>query len=261
LKKLSLIAGGVAGLALATLLTTTSQAADHLDSASITNPMADINDVYTWMTTDGAKLNLVMTVSPGDPGTRTFGPSVQYVFHVTSKVGTTPAMTVAQPDTGATNNNVICTFVSNTDAQCWVVNGTTVKDYVHGDPSSAAGMTSASGKLKVHAGRHSDPFFFNLQGFRDTIKLVHDALAAGQLTTNAFGCVNGGVADVDATFAAARNKLSTLSTTPAAPCNMTEIDCFKPLNVMAIVVQVDKTLVNEGSNTILAIWGATHAAP
>lgn len=243
---------------MATLFASHSQAADHLDSASITNPMADINDVYTWMNNDATKLNLVMTVSPGDPGTRTFGPTVQYVFHVTSKAGG-PSMTVAQP--GGTQTNVTCTFASNTDAQCWVTTGTMTKAYVKGDPSAAAGMTSADGKIKVFAGRRSDPFFFNLQGFRDVIKIVKDAITAGQITTNMFGCINGGAAAVDATFATLRMKLSTLSTTPAAPCNATDIDCFKTLNVMAVVVQVDKTLVNATGNTIVGVWGSTHAAP
>ena len=256
MKKLSLIAGGVAGLAIATLFAGQSQAADHLDSASITNPMADINDVYTWMNNDATKLNLAMTVSPGDPGNRAFGPSVQYVFHVTSKTGG-PTMTVAQP--GGTETKVICTFASNTSAECWVTTGTTTKAYVKGDPSATTGMTSADGKIKVFAGRRSDPFFFNLQGFRDVIKIVKDAVTAGQLTRNAFGCINGGVAAVDATFATARSKLMTLSATPAAPCNATDIDCFKTLNVMAVVVQVDKTLVNATGNTIVGVWGSTHA--
>ena len=62
--------------------------ADHNDSTTLaTRAMGDINDVYAWMSADGGKVNLVMTVSPADPGDRTFGPSVQYVFHVTSKTG------------------------------------------------------------------------------------------------------------------------------------------------------------------------------
>ncbi|MBA3464096.1 MAG: DUF4331 family protein [Deltaproteobacteria bacterium] len=217
-----------------------------------------MNDVYTWMNNDATKLNLVMTVSPGDPGTRTFGPSVQYVFHVTSKMGG-PSMTVAQA--GGTKTNVTCTFASNTSAQCWVHADATIKAYVKGDPSAPAGMTSTDGKIKVFAGRRSDPFFFNLQGFRDVIQLFKDAITAGQLTRNPFGCINGGAAAVDATFATARNKLMTLSATPAAPCNATDIDCFKTLNVMAVVVQVDKTLVNATGNTIVGVWGSTHAAP
>jgi hypothetical protein len=260
LKKLSLIAGGVASLLLGTFLATrSSEAADHLDSASLaTNPMADINDVYTWMTSDMSKLNLVMTVSPGDPGTRAFSDAVQYVFHVWSRAGATPDLVVVRPGMG-TETNVVCTFTSDTAIQCWVVSGTTVKDYVKGDPTAAAGITSASGKLKVHAGRHSDPFFFNLQGFRNAISAVKGVLAGGTTTFNGAGCPDN---LNDTTTGTLRTVLSTQQTGTEMPmCSTTNIDCFAAFNVKAIVVQVDKTLVNEGSNHLLAVYGSTHAKP
>ena len=46
-----------------------------------------------------------------------------------------------------------------------------------------------------------------------------------------------------------------------APCNGSDVDCFKRLDVMAIVVQVDKTLLNQGNQTIVGVWASTHAAP
>ena len=263
MKKLSLIAGGVASLGLATLLATPSHAADHGDSATLlTNPMGDINDVYTWMNADASKINLVMSISPVDPGTRSFTDAVQYVFHVTSKAGG-PLMTVAQNMPTDVETKVICTFASNTSGQCWVVEGTTVKGYISGNPSATTGLTSADGKIKLFAGRRSDPFFFNLQGFRNAIKGVHDAAGAGQITVNAFGCPNGGAAGGDATFTGLRTALSTLQTTGTGvpACSTTEIDCFKAFNVLAIVLQVDKTLVNSGTNTVVSVWGTTHAKP
>jgi hypothetical protein len=40
-------------------------AADHMDAPAVTaEPAADINDIFTWMSADGANLNLVMTVFP-----------------------------------------------------------------------------------------------------------------------------------------------------------------------------------------------------
>lgn len=245
-------------MALGTVLATrSSEAADHLDSATLaTNGMADINDVYAWMTSDMSKLNLIMTVSPG-AGNGTFSDAVQYVFHVVSRTGATPGDVVAKPGTG-TETKVICTFTSDTAIQCWVVTGTTVKDYVTGDPSAAAGITSASGKLKVHAGRHSDPFFFNLQGFRNAITQVKAAVAGG-LTLDAAGCP---ATLPDANAAGLRGILSTQQTgteMPACPTN--NLDCFALFNVKAVVVQLDKTLVNEGTNTLLAVWGSTHAKP
>jgi hypothetical protein len=220
--------------------------------------MGDINDVYTWMTGDGLKLNLVMTVSPVDVTTRTFGPAVQYVFHVNSHPGTSGATVIAQPISGETK--VICTFTSNTAVQCWVVAGTTVKDYVTGDPSATAGLSSTDGKLKVFAGQRSDPFFFNLQGFRAAIAGVH--AAAPGLTFNANGCPNnltdvqvGGLVATLSGQAAA----SAAGVVPA--CSGTVKDCFATYNVKAIVVQVDKTLVLNGTDTFLSVWGSTHATP
>jgi hypothetical protein len=95
------------------LLATKGQAADHVDSPTLaTNPMADITDVYAWMT--GSNLNLVMDVSPSDDGTRSFAPAVQYVFHVTSKAG------LGVGDPGGTETQVILRFASNTSVECWV---------------------------------------------------------------------------------------------------------------------------------------------
>lgn len=264
MKKLSLIAGGVASLALGTVLATrSSYAADHLDAFSLaTNPLADINDVYSWMTSDASKLNLVMTVSPAEPaaGMRTFGPAVQYVFHVVSRTGTMPNQVVAMPAAGV-ETKVICTFASDTSVQCWVVSGTTVKDYVKGDPSAAAGITSASGKLKVHAGRHSDPFFFNLQGFRDAISTIAMRNATTPITFNPQGCPNNLLdAETQAVTALLTTQRPTVATA-VPPCPATTPDCFAGLNVKGLVVQVDKTLINDGANTLIAVWGSTHATP
>src|SRR6476620_2884426 len=95
----------------ALLLAGSGHAADHIDSDSLAAAplaMGDINDVYTWMSSDGSKVNLVMTVSPADPGGRSFGPGVQYVFHLTSKSGAAPDV-VGKPASGVTTT-VICTF-------------------------------------------------------------------------------------------------------------------------------------------------------
>jgi hypothetical protein len=247
LKKLAFL-GGVFGLGIGALLVAHStQAADHLDSpGAIANPMADITDVFAWNTSDAMKVNLVMDVSPGDPGTRHFDNTVQYVFHVSS--------TSAIDSQTRTETKVICTFASDTDAQCWV--GT--KDYVKGDPSAAGGMTSADGKVKVFAGRRADPFFFNLNGFKDTVATVVTVAGGGTLMTDGAGCptIDAGTASL------LRGKLTEGAQGPAthAPCSGSSANCFADLDVMAIVVQVDKTLLNEGTNKVLAVWGSTHAA-
>lgn len=253
-KKLALL-GGVAVFGCAALLVGRGHAADHIDSSTLataTNAMADINDVYSWMSTDG-KVNLVMTVSPADPGGRSFGPGVQYVFHATSKAGDAAAVVGAA---GGVETRVVCTFASATSGQCWVTSGNTVKDWVMGDPSDPAGIASTSGKIRFFAGRRSDPFFFNLQGFRNTVSAV--ASAAPGLTFDAAGCPSN---LPDATAGVLRTTLAATDPTGDAPCPNNEADCFADFNVMAIVVQVDKSLLNQGTNTFIGVWGSTHTAP
>ncbi|MEJ7599327.1 MAG: DUF4331 family protein [Kofleriaceae bacterium] len=262
MKKLAYL-GGVAGAGIVAALvaTQTGYAADHLDSSTLaTNPLADLNDVYTWMNGDASKVNLAMTISPADTG-RAFGPDVQYVFHVTSKSG----LGVLVPDGKETR--VICTFASSTSAECWIADDSGTKDYVTGDPSNTAGITSTSGKVRLFAGRRSDPFFFNLQGFRDAVGAVRALPAA--TTFDAAGCpTKCGAADATQCGTAAgaiRGLLSGQRPVPPTPpvpaCPINNKDCFINLNVLAIVIQVDKTLFNTGSNTSLAVWGSTHATP
>jgi len=258
LKKLALL-GGTAGLGLVALLAWqhSTQAADHLDSDTLApNPLADVNDVYAWMTTDATKLNLVMSISPIDMGDRTLSNAVQYAFHVTSKEG----LGVATP--GGTETLVTCVFSSNTAGECWVSEGATVKDYVTGDPSNTAGMTSVDGKLKVFAGRRSDPFFFNLAGFNKVVAGTKAAIASGMLQVDAAGCPTAcpnGDTDCSGTAQQFRQTLKAPAVAGDEPCAVGATDCFATLNIIGIVVQVDKTLVNAGTNTSVGVWGSTHA--
>jgi hypothetical protein len=258
LKKLAFI-GSALGLGLGVLFVVhTSQAADHGDApGTAANPMADINDVYTWMTSDGNKVNLVMTVSPADDGQRHFGPTIEYVFHVRSSVDFAHAGT-------STETNVICKFADDTHAQCWVG----ANHYIAGNPSGA-GITSGDGKIKLFAGRRSDPFFFNLQGFRDAVKAVDNAEGSNgsglDILKDAAGCPNLGLA-TPGTPAAIRGLLQEgpQGSAAGAPCSQgsgsADRDCFINLNVMAIVLQVDKTLLTPGG-PVVGVWGSTHTAP
>jgi len=235
------VALGLGGAAL--LVAHNSQAADHLDSPTLaTEPLADINDVFVWMTPDATKVNLAMSVSPGDDGTMPFSPSVLYVFHVSS------VMAVGQ---AGTETQVICKFNNNTDGACWI-GASPSKDYVSGDPSNTAGITSASGKVRLFAGLRSDPFFFNLQGFLDTVKTVDNATG---LTADAAGCPQLD----DATGGALRGLLQEpANASAAAPCATDSNDCFAHLNAKLIVLQIDKTLLNVSGQTTLAVWGSTN---
>lgn len=195
------------------------------------NPMADITDVYSWMT--GSNLNLVMNVSPFDDGNRSFGPGVLYVFHLTSK----PELT----SPGGTETKVTLRFASNTSVECWVTGATGTKDYVTGDPSNTAGVTSTLGKIKVFAGRRSDPSFFNATGFASAVAAIK--LLPGFMQPDADGCPER---TLPGSALSIRNVLAT------GP------DAFATANVMSIVVQLDKSLVNTPATPTVGVWGSTH---
>jgi hypothetical protein len=228
----------------------------------MSQPMADINDVFAWVDAGGAKLNLAMTVSPFDDGSHHFGSSVQYVWHLTrNETLPTTLATIAAGE----ESKVICTFASDTDGQCWVVDPAgKLLDYVKGDFSASTGKASAGGMLKVFAGRRSDPFFFNLGGF----VLARTALE-GSCGTN-MPCpgliptyATPGCPKISGAQAA---PLYGLVTNPPAadvantPCKAGQADCFATANVMAIAVQVDKSLIVTDDKQILGVWGSTHAA-
>jgi hypothetical protein len=255
LKKLAFL-GGAAGLGLLALLATQrGHAADRLDSPMVAStPMADINDVYAWM--DGTNLNLAMSVSPSDDDTRAFGPDVQYVFHVHSRRG------IGIDEGQGTETRVICTFESSTSAQCWVVAGSVTRDYIKGDPSHTDGIVSQSGKVRLFAGRRSDPFFFNRQGFLAAVAAVKQRLGTAPTPTlDAAGCPNNLSNAEVAMFAG--NLGAVLP--PGPECSAVDpanpADCFAGLNVQIVLVQLDKDLVNSGNNRAVGVWASTHRAP
>lgn len=217
-----------------------ARSADHLDSpATRAEPAADINDLYTWM--DGTNLVLALTVFPaataatadGGPGAQ-FSNMVQYVIHTSS--GTALGATTA-------NENLICTFDAAQKISCWL--GT--DEYVTGNAGATTGLASADGKLKVFAGLRADPFFFNLAGFKNAVATVESA--ASGLTFDVAGCpaLDG------PTAALLRTQLQT------SPDGGPPADFFAPLNGLAIVASIDKTLVTKGG-PILSTWASTHAA-
>jgi hypothetical protein len=212
--------------------------------------MADINDVYAWLTSDGAKVNLALTVSPADDGSRHFGDTIQYVFHIEQHTAFGAA---------GTESKIICTFASDTNGQCWLVdaNGELV-DYVSGDLSAVAGKAAGSNKFRVFAGRRSDPFFFNLSGFLTAKRTVNGASAS--LTFDK-GCPQFGATDTVPMTLRTQLAATPDNTTENGPCAQGVKDCFATFNVMAIVIQVDKDLVIDPANKILSVWASTHAAP
>ena len=217
----------------ALLFTSAAVAADHQDGAAVlTDPASDINDVFAWTSPDGTKLNLVMDVFPAATSAGKFSNVVQYVFHTTSSPGYGMA--------NGGSEDILCTFDTAQTISCWGGG-----EYAHGDASNTAGITSASGKLRVFAGLRDDPFFFNLDGFKATASAVHNA--AGSLTFDAAGCPALDSATSNALVTQLRSK----------PGGGAPEDHFKGLNTLAIVIQIDRTLVTKGGSTV-GVWASTN---
>jgi len=212
----------------------TGFAADHIDAPGTTaDPTADITDVYAWMNTDADKLNLVMNVHHMAGTDATFSEAVAYVMHVNSST----AFGAAQTET-----TVICQFYTADRIECWAGD-----EYVTGDPSDTDGIESASGNMRVFAGRRDDPFFFELTGFRATVTAA--VAAAPTLTFDTEGCP-----DIDDTTSAALVAQLSHGMNGAAASNT-----FAGSSILSIVVQLDKTVVDEGG-PVLSVWGSTHTS-
>lgn len=237
--KWMVVVGG-ACLATAVIHPRLARSADHGDApATLAEPAADINDVYAFLPpaelAAGGATHVIfaMTVFPAAPADAKFSDTVQYVLHAQSGAG--------YPTT-TSDYNIICQFDTGTPqkASCW--GGT--DEYVTGDASQAGGITSADGKFKVFAGLRADPFFFNIDGFKDAVATVQGV--APFLTFNDAGCpaVDG---------ANSNTLVQKLSHTDGGAA----VDHFAKLNGLGIVVQIDKTLVTKGG-PVLSAWGSTH---
>jgi hypothetical protein len=209
-------------------------AADHGDVPAAGNdPTADITDLYAWMSADRSKLNLVLDVMSNAGPTATFSPAVAFVFSVSS------SQAYGSPQQSAP---LTCKFIDTTNIECWL--GT---EYVVGNPNVAEGITSASGKLRVYAARRDDPFFLEYTGFSNAVNEAVKQAGAGKV-----GFLQG-CATLTPDQQTALFGLLTHGADGAPPSNT-----FAGQAVLALVVQVDKTLVN-GGGPILSVWASTHS--
>ena len=235
-----------AAAAAAFLIPALALAADHQDGpAAKADPASDITDLFAWMSGDGAKVNLAMDVFPAANASSKFSNTTQYVFHTAAH----PAFGTAS----ASTQDIVCTFDATQKISCWV--GSTL---VRGDASSTNGLVSADGKVKVFAGLRDDPFFFNIDGFKDAAADVH--ASAGALTTgNAFnssGCPD--LSGKPSGSALTYQQILFADLTHTGHGANPPVDHFKGLNVLAIVLQVDKTLILQGGGPLISVWGSTN---
>lgn len=152
----------VQACAVSTAFIGVTNASDHLDTPTvITNPRADIGDLYAWTSVDGRQLNLVMTIVGHD-----FSDALDYVFHVDSgkQFGATTATTA-----------ITCRFKSQTAVNCRAGNA----DVASGDPSQEHGLQGKKRRMRVFAGLRDDPFFNNVKGTRAAYRVGAGALENG----------------------------------------------------------------------------------
>lgn len=141
-------------LALTTLLSAPLSASDHLDTQAVRDdPAADIGDLYAWMSPDGLRLNLVMTIVG-----KKFSDHVRYAFRIDSgqALGKTSATSMIE-----------CDFNSAVAPEC------------HLDQEQR--------HFRVFAGLRDDPFFNNVRGTRAALNVAAAALKAG-VRRDAAGC-------------------------------------------------------------------------
>lgn len=219
-----LAASGTAGLVHAA----SHSEAPFIDSPSFTAtlPRPDLTDVFAWMTGE-RRLALAMGWVPDAAADARFVPGVQWAFHL-----------AGAPSFGAAagaETAVVCTFDEAQAVSCWAGD-----EYVHGDARGEAGVTSASGRMRVFTGRRDDPFFFYETGFRQA---AGDLVAAGA-TRDAAGC--------PAHDAAAVARIGRALTSGST-------DELAGDAVLMLVVELDPALVT-ADGPLVSVWASTHLA-
>ena len=214
-------------LLLALLAPLACMASDHLDSPTvIADSRTDIGDLYAWTSTDGQRLNLVMTIVG-----HSFSDKTDYVFHIDSgkSFGKSSQTTT-----------VTCNFPSGRVANCRAGND----DSAHGDASQPSGLDSGKHRFRVFAGLRDDPFFNNVKGTRAAYSVVFDALQRGT-AVDAAGCplLTGEQSEI---------LLEQWRHTAGGP----PTNFLKGWTPASIVVSIDLPLVAKGGK-LLAVWGAT----
>ena len=218
-------------------------AADHVDSpAAIAEPTADITDVYAWMTEDAEMLNVILNVAPFAGDAAEFSTATQYAVHIGS------SMAYGEESTA---HMLVCQFYTEHAIECWL--GET---YVAGDPRDPEGITSEDGSLRVFAGLRDDPFFFELSGFRATVEAVVSAVPT--LVENDLIDENGCPMLDPETGAALRAQLMSGAAAAGEGGAPGASDSFAGQNVLSMVFQIDKEIVNSGGD-LLSVWASTHA--
>lgn len=208
-----------------------ASASDHLDTPTvIADPAADIGDIFTWTSSDGKRLNLVMDIVAHQ-----FSDHLQYVFHVDSgkSFGKTTATTL-----------IVCRFDVAGVAECWIGDA----DYVHGDASNITGIEGKKRRFRLFAGLRDDPFFNNVKGARAMYGVAGSAIQHGTRVDSA-GCP-------EFDEQTSRSILDTWRHTDGG----TATNFLAGWKSSSLVISVDLDVVTTGGD-LLAVWGVVHKAP
>lgn len=153
--------GLAAMLALAgTMWSPLARAADHRETpTTLADAVADIADVYTWK--DGSRFVVVMTVDglrmPTPGQTARFDGDVRYEFHIGRDAFVT------------TRESAVDIVVRMKEANGnWTVQAQNIPG-ADGTVTGNAETVITKGSAKVFVGLRDDPFFFDLEGFRNTL--------------------------------------------------------------------------------------------
>lgn len=143
------------------------EAADHTDPPSRTtgdsaDRAADIGDIYAWHTTDGHTVLVLTYAGPNEPiagQTATYDPDVIYGIHIDT-------------DGDQAADQELWVRFGQSASGNW---GVQVEGIPGGDPAVQSGAVEITNRISgvtdgfFWAGLRDDPFFFDLQGFQDTL--------------------------------------------------------------------------------------------
>ena len=218
--------------ALAAICPSAARASDHLDTAAvIADPAADIGDLYAWVSPDGRRLNLVLTIVG-----RKFSDHVRYAFHIDSG---------KSPGKSTVTSSIECDFNVTVAPECRLGD-----DRARGDARVEAGVNSERRRFRVFAGLRDDPFFNNVRGTRAALNVAAEALKSG-VPRDTAGCPRFSAAT------AARILDEWRHTEGGAGSNL-----LAGWQTAALVIEVDLEAVN-GGGSLLGVWATTsvRAAP
>jgi len=222
-------------------------ASDHQDSpTTIARPGADITDPYIFPAPDNPNnVVLVMNLHPLIPsgqGLSTFfDPQVVYQMNFDTK-----SENASTPSSSVTRNEVIqFTFGSPGSTQQVKVYGPapapTTDDTTTLVAQSATGTINSSftaGQMQIFAGAREDPFFFDLAQF---LKILPDR-NAGSTAQSCLPTPLGG------------------NNTCPQGWNSPGSDTLKGYNVLSLVVELPRSVLEAGNGPKIAYWTSTHTS-